>query len=159
MLDNTKNNIINSYNVNKYELNRDINFTLTWINSIFIHYMENIITNYNRVKNNIDEEKNILENKNKTKIESKQKYNDNLTRPKSAIPNLMPEIDKLDIFTSKDIQNKNNDIMRDFMQYSANFLKNDDIKENQTVEIRLFFISNISRNSYNDLNMILSNTR
>ena len=29
MLDNTKINIINSYNVNKYELNRDINFTLT----------------------------------------------------------------------------------------------------------------------------------
>ena len=157
LLDNTKNDIINSFNMNKYQLNRDINFTLAWINSIFIHYMEKIITNYNRVKNNIDDEKNFLENKNKTKIESKQKNNDNLTRPKSAISNLMPELDKLDTFTSKDIQDKNNDIMRDFMQYSANFLKDDDIKENQTLGIRLFFISNISRNSYNDSNMILSN--
>ena len=78
------------------------------------------------------------------------------TLPESKETNKTSDNEKLDIFTSKDIQNKNNEILRDFMQFSSNFIKDDDVKENQTLGTKLFLVANISRCSYNHSNLILS---
>lgn len=41
------------------------------------------------------------------------------------------------------------------MQFSTNFIKDEDVKENQTLGTKLFLVENISRCTYNDSNIIL----
>ena len=126
--------IINSYNNNlsNFKDNNNTCFVCSW--------MEEILTYIDKMHQEI---KNIM---NKYITDEKTSLN------KSKVQ----KCDDLDIFTSKDIQDKNNAIKNDFMQFSINFNNDEDDKENQTLGTKLFQIAKISRYAYNDSNKVLS---
>ena len=66
-----------------------------------------------------------------------------------------PTIRQLDVFSSKDIQNKIYEITREFENFSTNFINDDDEIENKTLGEYLLDIANISRKSYNESNHFL----
>ena len=126
--------IINSYNNNLSNFNDNNNtcFVCSW--------MEEILTYIDKMHQEI---KNIM-----------NKY---ITDEKTSLnKSKMQKCYELDIFTSKDIQDKNNAIKNDFMQFSINFINDEDVKENQTLGTKLFQIAKISRYAYNDSNKVLS---
>lgn len=145
-----RNNIIDSYNRNQMHFN-DIDITYSWTDSILAYIDDIYQTRYNIIKRQIKDE---IASQNKSKVQNYQKIYG--TSSESRETNIIWDNEKLDIFTSKDIQSKNNDIIRDFMQFSTNFIKDDDVKENQTLGNKLFQMANISRYAYNDSNVILS---
>lgn len=151
LLDNTKNYITNSLGTEKNNYNfYDLGVIVAWVDRI-ISYLENDFKNkFNGIKKTVEDKKNLLCNKAKPKSQVKQtKYNqcfrDTNNNKNSNIVN-----EKLDVFTSKDIQQLNNNIINEFTQFSANFVKDDDGKENKTLEYGLFQVANFSRNSYDD---------
>jgi hypothetical protein len=126
--------IIKSYNnnISNFKDNNNTSFVCSW--------MEEILTYIDKMHQEI---KNIM---NKYITDEKTSLN------KSKVQ----KCDDLDIFTSKDIQDKNNAIKNDFMQFSINFINDEDDKENQTLGTKLFQIAKISRYAYNDSNKVLS---
>ena len=153
LLDEIRNFIICSYNDNKKNF-YDTNYAIFWIEGILNYFDTMTQNNYNLIKKQIKDKITPLDNKNKSKSNVYQKGFGSSSVNKEI--NISSDNDKLDIFTSKDIQMKNNQIISDFMQFSINFIKDDDIKENETLGIKLFKLANISRNSYNNSNVILS---
>ena len=141
--------IIDSYNKHFSQFN-DTDIAISWMESILIYIDTIHQQKYNILKKQIKDEISSL---NKTKTQNYQKCYGTLPETKEI--NKSSDNEKLDIFTSKDIQNKNNEIIRDFMQFSTNFIKDEDAKENQTLGTKLFLVANISRCAYNDSNQIL----
>jgi len=141
--------IIDSYNKNLNNF-KDTNFAFCWINSILV-YIDDVHQNkYNLIKKRIKDDMTSLD---KSKAQNYQQcVGTSQDERKFNIPS---DNEKLDIFTSKDIQNRNNDIIRDFMQFSTNFIRDDDVKENQTLGTKLLQVANISRCAYNDSNIVL----
>ena len=108
--------IINSYNNNLPKFNDKNNkcFVCSW--------MEEILTYIDKMHQEI---KNIM-----NKYITDEKTSLNKSKEQKCY--------ELDIFTSKDIQDKNNAIKNDFMQFSINFINDEDDKETQTLGTKLF---------------------
>ena len=132
-------NIMKDYIIKSYNENYP-NFNDKNDKCIVCSWMEEILTYIDKMHQEI---KNIM---NKYIADEKKSLN------KSKVQKCY----ELDIFTSKDIQDKYNVIISDFMQFSINFISDEDAKENQTLGTKLFQVAKISRYAYNDSNNVLS---
>ena len=90
---------------------------------------------------NINQERVVL----KSKIDQENNLNQSVHK-----------IEKLDYFTSKDIQEENKEITREFQKEALDYIEDDEEKENKNIAYYLELISNGSRRAYNSSNELFN---
>lgn len=136
-----------TYFKNSYDIDKWKSKIQNYINYIF-EGKDNEIENILITRGIISPEKSK-----KAVYEKKKQYNKKKEESYEYLQN--DNIIKLDVFTSKDIQNSILSITREFEEFSTNFINDDDAIENKTLGEFLLDIANISRQSYNESNKFL----
>lgn len=163
ILKNLQGNITNyiqkSFQNSPFEKTDDV---LNWGNKVLKHVNNmfdskiNVIDNFiNGIKQSIDQEEKISK-KNIEVSEGKRVHMDiEEIDKREVITSKDIQEKKLEVITSKDIQEKNLEITREFEKFSINLMEENEKIENQYLGERLLKIANIARMAYNNSNQLL----
>ena len=100
--------------------------------------------------------RNIEENREVTNSKVYQSNNKNICQNAQTIVSKLNRISninkRLDVFTSKDIQEENKEITRIFQKEALNYIDDNEEEENETIAKFLIKVANVSRRAYNNSN-------